>query len=146
MNQEIKIITNKIVDEKFIKNLHDAFPVAEDNPNWNLQAVKEFVQNNHNKFLAGYVDNQVAAYLYGCISDRLDNKRKKFYVHGLSTKKEFQRQGVMTAIINYLIDVLKQEGLAAIWLLTEPDNIAAVNLYNKTIGNPKDQIMFTRDF
>lgn len=145
MKIDIKTITTELVVEQFVKDLKVAFPVADGNPDWNLEQTKKLVGNSSNKLFVGYIDGQIVSFIYGYTLDRFDNK-KEFYIHELGTKPSFRRQGVMTAMTKYFFENLKNDGYNAVWVLTDPDNKAAINLYNKTIGTGKPQIMFEKDF
>ena len=45
--------------------------------------------------------------------------------------QDYQRQGIGTAITNYVIDWAHQEKLSALWLTVERKNFIAISLYRK---------------
>ena len=139
---EVKQISSELLNDNFIDQLHEAFPVSDDNQDWNLEKTRSLVVNAGNIFLVGYIDDQMAGFLYGHALDRFDAK-KKFFIYELGTNQAFRRQGVMKEIISFLLNLLKQKGFDSAWVLTEKQNTPAMNLYSSTGGEiNEDEIMF----
>lgn len=139
----IKRIEKIDITKEFMAKLKLAFPPEDENPQWNLSKTKQFVNNNKNIFLIGYMLGNMAGYLYGHILDRFDTK-KEFFIYELYTSKAYRREKVMSGIINQLKILLQKENFTVAWVLSNRTNKTAIAFYTNTGGSiPNgDDILF----
>lgn len=139
MNEKLVIsrVNSENLTNEILVNLKQNFPENEDNPSWDLSSIKNFVNNPNNVLLIGDIDSEVVAYLYGYILEKPE-KVKHFLIYELSTNPKYQQRGIMRKLIENLLELLKQQGLAEAWVLTNKSNIPATSLYKNTGANPEN--------
>ena len=128
---KIKRIEPFDITPQFMDSLKIAFPTSDDNPSWDFKATKSFIMNKANILLIAYKLGNMAGYLFGHKLDRFDQK-KEFFIYELYTSKAFRREKVMSSIIDFLLDLLRQDGYSSAWLLTCKSNREAVSFYTNT--------------
>ncbi|MBP9759277.1 GNAT family N-acetyltransferase [Candidatus Dojkabacteria bacterium] len=140
---EVKKIKKEDITKEFMAKLKLAFPIEEENPNWNFNKTKQFVSNDKNILLIGYMLGNMAGFLFGHTLDRFDNQ-KQFFIYELYTSKAYRREKVMSSILNFLLEMLKKEKFTSAWVLSNRSNKSAVAFYTNTSGSiPNgDDILF----
>jgi len=144
---DVKKITTVDVTPKLVTELQIAFPATDENPAWDFDMAKKFVANEQNTLLVGKVDGKIAGFLFGHFLDRFDTE-KEFFIYELGTAKEFMRQGVMTAIVNFLFDSLRKANFVSSWVLCSRNNKSAMAFY-QSVGFTEpngDDVMFEIKF
>lgn len=143
MNIYSKQITIRDITNEFITNLKINLPLQDENPDWKLKSTTQLVGNNANIFIVGFVDNEVAGFMYGHILDRFDDK-KQFFIYEVGVSEKFRRLGVASNMFEKLFEILKQREIFEAWVLTNKSNVAANKLYQKFGGkNPNsDDVMY----
>jgi ribosomal protein S18 acetylase RimI-like enzyme len=139
----IKQITESDITIEFVNQLRLEFPKDEDNPEWEIEKVLNFVSDDKNLLLIGYYNNEIASFLYGHVLDRFDDQ-KQFFIYELGTNDKYQRKGIMKAIIETLLLELKRCDFDEAWVLTNKSNIPATSLYASTgaITESSDEVMY----
>lgn len=76
-------------------------------------------------FFVAREENKVIGYIVCWVSDFTA------HLHNISVKKDYQNKGVGTKLLNFLIDILKKQGITEIVLEVRVNNFKAINLYKK---------------
>lgn len=109
------------------------------------EELKYFVNNNQNYIFIGMIENEIVAVLYGYGVDRPDGK-KMFYIHSVDVLKKYQKQGIGTKLLDYVLTYIKQEKrYYKFFVLADKDNTGACKLYEK-YANSELQVLYSEKF
>jgi ribosomal protein S18 acetylase RimI-like enzyme len=67
------------------------------------------------------------------------------YIDNLGVTPEHQRHGIATKLVNMTLDLGREMGCRAAWIATNPENIAAAKLYEKTGAVGEAMVLFSYD-
>ena len=108
-----------------------------------LQAVFDddnmiFYENNVNRFLEtknayAFVAKEkdvVVGLAYGYSLVRLDGN-VMFYLHSIGVLPSFQKQGIGTKMMKYIVSFAKENSFSEVFVITDKGNISACKLYEK---------------
>lgn len=99
--------------------------------------MRAFLADRSNWFLAGFIDERVAGYLYGYVVARPDQPRPRFLLYDLAVTLTQRRQGVATALVAELrAEMTKQR--ARVFLKAQRSNEGALAFY-KSVGAIEQQ-------
>ena len=95
-------------------------------------AMRDFLGDRSNWFLAAFLDGRAAGYIYGYVVDRPGRPRPRFLLYELEVTPTCRRQGVATALVENLhAEMTKLR--ARIFLITQRSNEGAMAFY-KSVG------------
>jgi len=108
--------------------------------------VMEFLANDANYLLGGYIGGEFAAFLVAHELQRNDGLPNMMYLHRIDTVEEHRRKGAASAIINELIRLAKERGCCKMWVIA--DNEIAGKLYESTGGKrcTGDDVIYDYEF
>lgn len=117
--------------------------VDDENTKYNVDELKNFINNESNYGFIAKLDNKIIGFAYGYILLRPDGK-KDFYLHAIDIMKEYQGQGYGTEFMNYIKEKIKKIGCRKMFLITNRSNISACKCYEKAggINNADDEIVY----
>ncbi len=95
-------------------------------------AMRSFLADRSNWFLAAFLNGRAAGYLYGYVVARPDRPRPRFLLYDLEVTPTARRQGVGTALVKELhAEMTKLR--ARVFLITQRSNHGALEFY-RSIG------------
>jgi ribosomal protein S18 acetylase RimI-like enzyme len=94
--------------------------------------------------LIAYLGDAPAGFVTGTRVFHPD-KRPEMFLNELGVDEPYRQQGIGRALTKELARIAREAGCAEMWVLTSPDNTAAMNTYRSADGTPGDeqQVMFT---
>ena len=112
--------------------------------NVDTDAMRSFLENDSNWFLAAFVDGRAAGYIYGYVVDRPDRPRPKFLLYEIEVVAASRRQGVGTALVKALHDEMTRLR-ARIFLITQRSNAGAMAFYESlgAVAQHGDDVVLT---
>ena len=139
MEITVKRITE--FDEAEISSLFEAAKQKDIHPN------PAFIEDQRNVFLVAYNKNQACGFLYAYLLTSPHKAHPEMFLYSVDTFEAFRKQGVATTLINSLKKMAKENGCQEMFVITNNNNRAAMDLYEYTggiIGN-YDDILFVYD-
>jgi ribosomal protein S18 acetylase RimI-like enzyme len=105
-----------------------------------------FLKDKRHHLIVSYVDGEPAGFVSATEIFHPD-KRPELFLNELSVAEPMRRRGAATAMMEELRRLGRDLGCAAIWVLTDEDNGAAVATYRRAGGGwgGKRHIMFEID-
>jgi ribosomal protein S18 acetylase RimI-like enzyme len=94
---------------------------------------RRFLADERHILLLGYVDALPAGFVSGVELFHPD-KRAELFLYEIGVVDAARRRGLARALIEELKRLGKERGCAAMWVLTDEANAAAVGLYERTGG------------
>jgi len=139
MNIAIKILNYDDVD--ILRNIDpDVFDDSIDIPR-----SKEFLADPRHHLVVAIENNQVVGFVSAVHYVHPDKSCPELWINEVSVAETHRRQGLGKRLMNAVFEVARELGCREAWVLTERENIAAMNLYS-AVGNgsaPSDCVMFT---
>lgn len=93
---------------------------------------------------AGFVAadaGKIVGFAYGYRMEKPDGKCI-FYLHAIDVMEEYQKRGLGTRLMRFIIEDTKKTGCSKMFLLTEAENPAACACYEKAGGMRKDAVLY----
>jgi len=118
----------------------------EDEPTYcNTQPDDEYLgqllANENFLAVAAFQDDVVIGGLTGYTLPKFEQARSEFYIYDLAVDQRYRRQGVATALIEFLKEIAVERGIYSIFVQAEREDEAAIALYSK-LGVREDVIHF----
>jgi ribosomal protein S18 acetylase RimI-like enzyme len=115
-----------------------------DEPARHAEAERFVAMPDHFIFVAD-VDGSAVGFVSGVEMIHPD-KGAEMFLYELGVDERFRGQGIATALVAALRDLARERGCYAMWVLTEPDNAAAVNTYRRAgAGEPSAPLLLEWD-
>ena len=107
---------------------------------------RRFLLDERHHLLLGYVDDRPAGFV-SAVEVFHPDKRPELFLNEIGVVEDARRRGVARALIEELKRLGRERGCAAMWVLTDDDNEAAMGLYRTTGGRLDDppHVMFEYD-
>jgi len=104
----------------------------------------EFLSKEPNYLLAAYVDNALAGFAYAYELDRIEQERPMMFFYSIDVLSEYQKQGIGKRLIEELKRICADRNVCKMYVLTDEENEAAMNLYQSTGGERvyPDNVLF----
>ncbi|MBR2991801.1 MAG: ribosomal protein S18-alanine N-acetyltransferase [Clostridiales bacterium] len=145
-DQDLVIRSADLSDIKYIMALEQGSIVHP----WESKAIESLIVDKNKKCYVADLHGEVVGYVGAEIV--LDECN----IGNIVTHKDFRGRGFATEILGILLDVLKRNGVAKVFLEVEHDNIPAIALYEKHgftrygqrrdyYGPGKDAILMTKE-
>jgi GNAT superfamily N-acetyltransferase len=137
-------ITIKILNHDDVDILRNIDPDVFDD-SINLPRAEEFLADSRHHLAVAIDNNQVIGFVSAVHYLHPDKPCPELWINEVSVAQTYRRQGLGQRLMNAVFDVARELGCAEAWVLTERENIAAMNLYS-AVGNesaPSDCVMFT---
>ena len=111
-----------------------------------VDQTRRFLLDERHHLLLGYVDDRPAGFV-SAVEVFHPDKLPELFLNEIGVVEGARRRGVARALIEELKRLGREQGCAAIWVLTDEDNEAAMNLYRTTGGRTDGapQVMFEYD-
>ena len=93
-------------------------------------------------FLAAFQDGEPVGFVFGYDLPRRHGKPSILFVYELEVSAAFRRQGIATRLMNELRRIAGARGTEDSFVLTEPDNAAANELYGSLGGVRQETVMW----
>jgi ribosomal protein S18 acetylase RimI-like enzyme len=104
--------------------LFDAPPVAD--------SVRALLADPRHHLLLARIDGEPAGFVLGIELLLADHAGPGMLLYELSVAEPFRRQGIGSRLVSALLDLARARGCFEVWVLTEPDNEAALATYETT--------------
>lgn len=136
MNVEVQLISE--FNAEFIREVFESLDISEVQPN------HRFFEQNKTVFMVARLDQQIAGCLYAYELEHPDEPRTNMFLYSIDTATRFRKQGVGRRMIERLKEEAALRGCFEIFVLTNQNNLAAMQLYKGTGGirENEDDIMF----
>jgi ribosomal protein S18 acetylase RimI-like enzyme len=106
-------------------------------------AVTRFLAEPHHHLLVAYVDGFPAGYV-SAVETTHPDKGTEVFLYELAVDEGHRRKGIGTALVRALKELGRERGCYGMWVLTEPDNDAALGTYAAAGGRRgPDPVIFT---
>jgi len=105
-----------------------------------------FLRRDENYFLTALVDGEPVGFALAYQLMRVDRKQDMMFFYEIVVDREYRKQGVGKALIQYLKNICRENKIVKMWVLTNKYNTAAVELYSSTGGIENaegDEVSFT---
>lgn len=135
MNLEVTEISTNDDLSTLVKNINSAsWDAANEMATYDEPSLAQYLDREDTLFVVCYIGNITGKKLGGFASSRIEHKpyggEKWLYVDEVDVCVDCRRNGVGTAIMQYILQYAENADCEEIWLGTERDNIAANALYN----------------
>ena len=108
-------------------------------------ATARFLASDTHHIFVAYVDDEVAGFTTGVEMTHPD-KGTEMMLYELEVAEAFRRRGIGTALADALKEFAQQQGCYGMWTLTEDENVAALNTYEKSgSARAKNEVMLNWD-
>ncbi len=94
---------------------------------------RRFLDDERHHLLLGYVDDRPAGFL-SAVEVFHPDKRSELFLNEVGVMEGARRRGVARALVDELKRIGRERGCASVWVLTDEDNAAAMQLYRSTGG------------
>lgn len=111
-----------------------------------LCAAEDFLAGDEFWVLLARVDGEPAGFAHVCRIPKADARRGFLFVDELFVHPMYRRKGVATALLNRVMEMSAELGLAGVRLLVRPENAAARALYRKAGYEEHPSILCQRQF
>lgn len=103
--------------------------------------VQRFLREPNHHLCIAYVDGRPAGFVSGVEMAHPD-KGVEMFLYELGVDEAFRGQGLGAALVGALVDRARNAGCYGMWVLTEPDNRAALATYAAAGANDRsDEVM-----
>lgn len=104
----------------------------------------ECLANQTNYLLAAYVDNSLAGFAYAYELDRMEQERPMMFFYSIDVLPRYRQQGIGKRLIGELKRICAERNVFKMYVLTDEENVAAMNLYKSTGGKRvmPDNVLF----
>ena len=120
-DQDLVIRSADLSDIKYIMALEQGSIVHP----WESKAIESLIVDKNKKFYVADLHGEVVGYVGAEIV--LDECN----IGNIVTHKDYRGRGFATEILGILLDILKKNGVAKVFLEVEYDNVPAIALYEK---------------
>jgi aminoglycoside 3-N-acetyltransferase I len=106
--------------------------------------LKEFLASPVNYLIVAEIENTLAGFLLAHALQRLKQESHKMFIYELDVAQAYRRKGVGTALIQYILGIVRQEKMMNAFVFTSYSNKGAVEFYKSTGGKivNGDDLMF----
>ena len=142
MKVEIKILSYQDVDD-FVK-LIDVFAEVFEMNNFikpDIDYLKNFLAKPNFLILIARVNHKVVGGLTVYKIDQYYSKKSLAYIYDLAILKQYQRQGIGKALIEYLTDYCKENDFEEVFVQAERIDKYALNFYRSTDPTSEEDVI-----
>lgn len=111
----------------------------------NIPRSEEFLADSRHHLVVAIAHNQVIGFVSAVHYVHPDKPCPELWINEVGVAENYRRQGLGKRLINAVFEIARKLGCHEAWVLTERENIAAMNLYS-AVGNGSKQsdcVMFT---
>lgn len=111
----------------------------------NIPRFEEFLADLRHHLVVAIANDQVVGFVSAVHYVHPDKPCPELWINEVGVAEKYRRQGLGKRLMNAVFEIARELGCAEAWVLTEQENIAAMNLYS-AVGNgspPSDCVMFT---
>lgn len=98
----------------------------------NRSALAAYLRDPRNVFLLAQRDGVAVGFLRGTSLGQLHTRRPQIFLYEIEVARRFRRRGVATALVERLLRYSRARRFEEVFVLTNPNNTAAVRLYRST--------------
>lgn len=95
-------------------------------------AVRAYLADARNLLLFAYEREVPIGFVRGTLLLQLDSDRTQMFLYEIGVMPSFRRKGVGKALIRELLDFCRKNEVEEVFVLTSPEDPAAVRLYTST--------------
>jgi aminoglycoside 3-N-acetyltransferase I len=96
------------------------------------EAVRAYLEDERNIFLLASEGSKATGFLRGTDLGQLKSTRRQMFLYEIGVDPESRRHGVAGELIRWLLNYCRERGFEEVFVMTDPANEAAVNLYRST--------------
>jgi ribosomal protein S18 acetylase RimI-like enzyme len=112
----------------------------------NLDWARRFLDSEGHHILIAYIDDEPAGFVSGVETTHPD-KGTEMFLYELAVAEPHRRHGIGRALVEELGRLAKNSGCYGMWVLTEPDNEAALSTYRSAGSDQGDRfVMLSWEF
>lgn len=106
-----------------------------------------FLAGTHNLLVVALAGDLVVGMGSGLFHGHPD-KAPELWINEIGVSPAYQRQGIATEILTKMQQIAAEEGCRGCWLITEPENFAANQLYASLPGwdGPEKSVIYSMAF
>lgn len=104
-----------------------------------------YLENPANWMVLAILDGQVVGQCMCVVHDHPD-KQTELFLDEIGTGDDFRRRGIAQSLMEAVFARADENGIEEIWLGTEPDNLPARALYEKSCGESEPAIIYYLDW
>ena len=106
--------------------------------------VREFLTDSHHHLFAAIHEESLIGFASAMHYLHPDKKNPEMWINEIGVIEQFRRKGVARQLISAVQAFAKESNCREVWVLTEPDNVAALKLYESVKQSTRqDVVMFT---
>jgi ribosomal protein S18 acetylase RimI-like enzyme len=108
-------------------------------------SVREFLADPRHRLVVALDHDVVVGFVSAVIYLHPDKPAPELWINEIGVAPAHQRQGIGKTLMQAILEVARQSNCIEAWVLTERDNLAAMNMYTTTGGveTTPDPVMFT---
>ncbi len=92
----------------------------------------QFFEDNKNIMYVALVGEEVVGNVYGYILPRFDMPKNQLFLYSIDVLEAHQKKGIGKALVHSFLSHLNREEFHNAFVLTNRNNISAMNLYQST--------------
>jgi ribosomal protein S18 acetylase RimI-like enzyme len=100
-----------------------------------VEATDAFLASAGHHLLVAYEGEQPVGFVSG-VELLHPDKGRELFLYELGVDEEHRRRGIATALVDALAELARERGCYGMWVLTEPENAAALATYRAAGGEP----------
>ncbi len=94
--------------------------------------MRQFLEQPSHYWIAAERDSRPLGFLLAYALPRIDQDRARLFLHEIEVLPEFRRQGIGSAMINFIRDILRREQMLSAFVLANRSNPNAIVFYEST--------------
>ncbi len=136
-------IAIKILNHDDVDLLRNIAPDVFDDP-IDLPKFAEFLADPRHHLAVAIEDNLIIGFVSAVHYVHPDKPRPELWINEVSVAETYRRQGLGKRLLLAMFEVARELGCIDVWVLTERENTAAMNLYSAVgnAGESSDCVMF----
>lgn len=105
---------------------------------------REFISNSNVIVYCAFEQESVCGYVLAYRLPRMDLGNDMLHIYHCFVDENHRRKGIATLLMNCAIEFAEKEQLHYVYLITQSDNLAAMNLYSSLGGynHPKNKEIY----
>lgn len=111
----------------------------------NIPRAEEFLADSRHHLVVAIAHEQVIGFVSAVHYVHPDKPCPELWINEVSVAEKYRQQGLGKRLMNAVMEIARELNCREAWVLTERENIAAMNLYS-AVGNgsvPSNCVMFT---
>lgn len=136
----MRIFRLKSGDEEIAMNIAKKFKLKKPESH----EIADFLADNNNIIIVAQLEKMTIGFLLAYQLSRLDGGNPMVFIYEVEVLEKYRRNDVARSMLNELRNEFNPNECKKIFVITDTDNEAAINLYKSTVGtrHKKDFALF----